>query len=57
MKESYSDFNFKEDIELMRLNYEMQNKMNHMNLNGESSNTIRSSEAYHQVSKDTNWQS
>lgn len=57
MKESYSDFNFKEDIELMRLNYEMQNKMNHMNLNGESFNTIRSSEAYHQVSKDTNWQS
>lgn len=57
MKESYSDFNFKENIELMRLNYEMQNKMNHMNLNGESFNTIRSSEAYHQVSKDMNWQS
>lgn len=56
MGREFKEFSFKEDVELMSLNYEMKNRMNYINTKGESFNTIRSSEAYNQILKDK-WQS
>lgn len=55
MKEKYFDFDFKDDIELMRLNYDMQNKMNFMNKNRENFNKLQNSETYNQINKNKEW--
>lgn len=55
MREKYFDFDFKDDIELMKLNYDMQNKMNLMNNNRENFNKIQNSESYNQVNKNKKW--
>ena len=57
MREKYFDFDFKDDIELMKLNYDMQNRMNYMNSNGGNFNKIQNGENYNQVSKNNKWQS
>ena len=55
MREKFFEYDFNDDIELMKLNYDMQKRMNYMNSNGEEFNKIQNSESYNQINKNKKW--